>query len=286
MGENMDMQQVIAQAITLANEQLHISKSDGGVKTRNMRDSEPQQQPLAEASTQLPENLETLITVVTTAVMTAISASLPNLVNAAQNANCEKKMEVMQDKFQEKILDAKYDNDKIEQYGRRESIRIFGVPEDRSEKNDISVTRQKVIDTLKKIDVTVTHDNISAGHRIGKMGSGRVRPIICKFVSRQHRDLVMNNKHKIKGTEIFINEDLTYLRNRLLTYVKKNVPNVTPKSVHSVNGRITCKFSTDSDNKWHHFESPKDLLKSEFGPDSVDYGELGLSDNIMDFSTA
>ena len=54
-------------------------------------DSESQQQPLAEASTQLPENLETLITVVTTAVMTAISASLPNLVNAAQNANCEKK---------------------------------------------------------------------------------------------------------------------------------------------------------------------------------------------------
>ena len=52
-------------------------------------------------------------------------------------------MLVMQDKFQEKILDAKYDNDKLEQYGRRESIRIFGVPEDRSEKNDSSVTRQK-----------------------------------------------------------------------------------------------------------------------------------------------
>ena len=141
-----------------------------------------------------------------------------------------------------------------------------------------------MIDTLKKIDVNVTHESISAGHRIGAISSGRVRPIICKFVSRQHKDLVMNNKHKIKGTEIFINEDLTYLRNKLLTYVKKKVPNVSPKSVHSVNGKIACKFSTDSDNKWHHFESPKDLLKSEFGPDSVDYEELGLSDNIVDFS--
>ena len=111
----MNMQKVIVQAITVANEQLQIAKNDG-VKTRNIRDSESQQQQQlsSEASTQLPENLETLITVVTTAVMTAISASLTNLVNAAQNANCEKKMLVMQDKFQEKILDAKYDNDKLE----------------------------------------------------------------------------------------------------------------------------------------------------------------------------
>ena len=92
MDVNMNMQQVIAQVITLANEQLQIAKNDG-VKTRNIRDSESQQQQQlsSEASTQLPENLETLITVVTTAMMTAISASLPNLVNAAQNANCEKK---------------------------------------------------------------------------------------------------------------------------------------------------------------------------------------------------
>ena len=190
----------------------------------------------------------------------------------------------MQGEFPNKVLDNKYDNDKLEQYGRRESIRIAGVPEDDNENTDTSITRQKVIDTLKKIDVDITHESISASHRIGKKNSRYHRNIICKFVSRQPKELVMKNRAKIKGTDIFINEDLTPLRSKLLTYIKTKVQNVNQKSVHSIGGKIACKFTNDEENKWHHFESPKELLSSKYGPDNLDYNALGLNDYILEVS--
>ena len=74
------------------------------------------------------------------------------------------------------------------------------------------------------------------------------------------------------------------MRSKLLKYVKSNVPNVIPKSVHSIGGKITCKFSNDHEKKWHHFETPKDLLNSVFGPANFDYNALGRSECILDFS--
>ena len=100
-------------------------------------------------------------------------------------------------------------------------------------------------------------------------------------MSRQPKEKVIKNRSKIKGTDIYINEDLTPLRSKLLTYVKTKVENVNQKSVHSIGGKIACKFTNDPDNKWHHFESPKDLLISSFGPDTLYYSFLGLSDCII-----
>ena len=37
-------------------------------------------------------------------------------------------------------------------------------------------------------------------------------------------------------------------------------------------------------NKWHHFEHAKDLLKSPFGPENIDYNALGLNECILDFT--
>ena len=116
----------------------------------------------------MSEDTTTLITVVTMAVLTAVNASLPALINASQDAKYNEKLTKMQSVFQGKVLDSKYDNDRLEQYGRRETIRISGVPEDENEMNDTSITIQKVIDTLKKIDVEIVHDDISASHRLGK----------------------------------------------------------------------------------------------------------------------
>ena len=62
------------------------------------------------------------------AVLTAVNASLPALISASQDAKYQEKLSKIKNKFQDKILDGKYDNDKLELYGRRESIRISGVP--------------------------------------------------------------------------------------------------------------------------------------------------------------
>ena len=128
----------------------------------------------------------------------------------------------------------------------------------------------------------IAHVDISACHRLGKKNTRYHRNIICKFVSRQPKELIMKNRPKIKGTDIYINEDLTPLRSKLLTYVKTKLENVNQKSVHSIGGKIVCKFSNDPENKWHHFESPKDLLKSDFGPGNLDYDALGLNNCIFE----
>ena len=275
--QGIDVQQVIAEAVTAANSELQKLKSEGnqGIKTRNRSE---------DGGDMLPENTTALITVVITSVLTAVNASLPAIVNAALNKKYEEKLSTMKNKFQDKLMDSKFDNDRLEQYGRRESIRILGVAEAIGEKHDTSITRQKVIDTLKKIDVDVSHDSMSAAHRIGKENPRFARQIICKFVSRQPKELVMKNRFKIKGTDIFINEDLTPLRSKLLNYIKTNVPNVVPKSVHSIGGKIACKFSNDSDNKWHHFENAKDILKSALCPNTVDFSALGLDNCLLDIT--
>ena len=138
--------------------------------------------------------------------------------------------------------------------------------------------------TLVREGYAESHDSISAAHRIGKENARYPRQLICKFVSRQPKELVMKNRYKIKNTDIFINEDLTPLRSKLLNYVKTNVPNVVPKSVHSIGGKVACKFNNDSENKWHHFENAKDILKSTFCPNSVDYSALGLDNCLLDIS--
>ena len=271
--ESIDIQQVIAQAVSTANSELQKLKNDG-VKTRNKSDD----------NDMLPDNMTAHITIIITAVLTAVNASLPALVSASQNVNYEQKISVLKNKFQDKILDAKYNNDRLEQYGRRETIRISGVPEIENEDNDTSITRGLVIETIKKIDVDVSNDMISAAHRIGKRNSNYARQIICKFVSRQPKEQIMKNRYKAKGSDIFINEDLTPLRSKLLNYIKKNVPNVVQKSVHSIGGKIACKFSNDTDNKWHHFENARDIIKSSFAPENVDFSALGLNECILDLT--
>ena len=82
---------------------------------------------------------------------------------------------------------------------------------------------------------------------------------MLKFVSRQSKDKVIGNASKLRdnnssGNKQFINEDLTPLRSRLLTFIKTKVPIINSKSVHSREGRILCKKEEES-AKWIYIES-------------------------------
>ena len=107
------------------------------------------------------------------------------------------------------------------QYQRRESIRIFRVKEDPNETAE--VTETKALGVIRETGASVVDTDISAGHRVGKPRDGS-RAIIVKFVSRKKRqEVVMKNKN-LKGkaafSKVYVNDDLTVLRQRLLGYVK------------------------------------------------------------------
>ena len=171
----------------------------------------------------------------------------------------------------DKMIDSTIRDDALEMYNRRDSIRIYGVPQTDVEKTNSRVTVNKVMNIIKEIDLedVVKVADISACHRIHRRNKKNdlPDPIIIKFVSRQSKELVIANASKIRDktsssvSKQYINEDLTPLRSRLLTYIKTKIPTVVSKSVHSREGRILCK-KDEEQAKWIYIESIRDLKRT------------------------
>lgn len=101
--------------------------------------------------------------------------------------------------------------DDLEQYQRRQSLRIFGVEETEGENTDC-IAR----DIAVKIGVELSDTDIDRSHRVGRKSENKHRPIIVKFVSYRKRSEMYRNKKKLKNSGIVLREDLTQLRYKLL----------------------------------------------------------------------
>nr|XP_022921052.1 uncharacterized protein LOC111429387 [Onthophagus taurus] len=98
--------------------------------------------------------------------------------------------------------------DRLEQYTRRNSIRVFGVSE-----TDNENTEQVVLDIInKKMNLALLPDSIDRCHRVGPKRNGKNRPIIMKFISHKTKDRVFYHKKLLRGTQFIIREDLTHHR--------------------------------------------------------------------------
>ena len=82
--------------------------------------------------------------------------------------------------------------DSIEQNGRRETVRIFGVEEEPGED-----AFAKVVSVAEKAGVSVTKNDVSICHRLPSGGTGP-KPLIAKFVRRETKHQLMKNKRNIK----------------------------------------------------------------------------------------
>jgi hypothetical protein len=171
-----------------------------------------------------------------------------------------------------------YENDRLQQYTRRESVRVFGIKQ--AEKETAEQVEEKVMSVMRDAGVEIEGDDIAACHRAGKSVNG-ARPILVKFVSRKKRRELMMKKKSLKGKEkyigVFIGDDLTPLRSRLLGYVKR-LPCV--EKAWCIDGRIHCQKRVPpglvpADHpRPIVVETPDDLFK--LGLDHVDYTALGL----------
>ncbi|KAL8577578.1 hypothetical protein ACOMHN_044258 [Nucella lapillus] len=85
--------------------------------------------------------------------------------------------------------------DELEQYSRRNSIRVIGVPECEGENTD-EITKK--IDS--EIGVVVDSSMIDRSHRVGNKPSGNEpgnRAIIVKFTSYRHKQQLLVAKKKL-----------------------------------------------------------------------------------------
>ena len=75
-----------------------------------------------------------------------------------------------------------YENDRLQQYSRRESVRIFGIRQ--ADGETAEQVEQKVLAVFKEAGADIKEEDIAAVHRVGKVGRGP-RPILVKFVSHK-----------------------------------------------------------------------------------------------------
>ena len=88
-------------------------------------------------------------------------------------------------------------NDNLEQYTRRNSLRISGLPD--SDNEDVG---QKVLELcLQQLQNPVTSSDIDRIHRLGKIGSSNPRPVLVKFASYGARSSVLKAKSVLRPSD-------------------------------------------------------------------------------------
>ncbi|XP_065680481.1 uncharacterized protein LOC136094469 [Hydra vulgaris] len=102
----------------------------------------------------------------------------------------------------------------IEDRNRRNNLRIDGLIEGADEK-DWEDTKNKV----KKLfveNLEIANDiRIERAHRVGNGGFERVRTIMLKLHDFKDKAIIMDKANKLKGTNIYINEDFSETTRRI-----------------------------------------------------------------------
>jgi hypothetical protein len=133
----------------------------------------------------------------------------------------------------DKISELQKQVEDLQQYSRRNGLRISGIPEKPGEDTD-----KLVIDLAKELDVKISIAEISRSHRVGPPGIQR--PILVKFTGYRKRNEVIRARSKLKGrpgpTKVYINEDLSRQRAKLAARARQM----------KKDGRITDSWTADS----------------------------------------
>lgn len=149
----------------------------------------------------------------------------------------------------------KFELDKIEQYSRKDNIRINGIEQNENE-NTNDIIKQLASD----IGIAITDSDISVSHRLpGRPGS--TKPIIVKFVRRDMKTQMMKNKRKLKDAgrrNVYLNDDLTPLRAKITRIMRSET---TINSVWTIDGRIFCTVTDNGNDVKKTIDSPDDLFK-------------------------
>ena len=187
-----------------------------------------------------------IASIISVAVATAVSNAVKDVAETLKKST---------DDAQKFCLINRYENDRLEQYMRRDNLRIAGLSEEENE--DEETLLAKTIEVATDMGVTVEPGDISTVHRLGKPRAGVLnRPVIVRFCQRKKRNEVISKKKELKnkGRNIFVNEDLTPLRASLLKIVKEQdcVSNATTRD-----GRILAWLKDN--NRRVEVTTPADL---------------------------
>lgn len=145
--------------------------------------------------------------------------------------------------------------DDLEQYSRKNSLEIDGIPEE-----CYTSTEEVVLKVGNALNVDISPQDIEISHRINRRGSNS---IIVKFISHKVKTRLYKERVKLKNvnlkdlfpsysnaargesTRIFINESLTNYRRFLVGTANKMKRDGIFVSVWTIDGKIFAKTSPD-----------------------------------------
>ncbi|KAG8240470.1 hypothetical protein J437_LFUL018416 [Ladona fulva] len=127
--------------------------------------------------------------------------------------------------------------DAMEQYSRRKSLLIHGIPETKDE-NCVDVALAVFRD---KLNISIDSIRIDEAHRVGLPRTKtyeRPRPVVIKFMFYNDRHLVWTSKRSLKGTGLLITEFLTAIRKSVL-YSARDLAG--PRKVWTQDGKVVVQ---------------------------------------------
>ena len=179
-----------------------------------------------------------------------------------------------------------YRRDELEQYGRKESLRVIDVPEEPLAYNekgkivDNEDCAQIIIDAADTLGVKVEKQDIQRAHRMGKkkgpvkdpttgvMKPRKPRQIIVRFKDYNKRLSIVKKKKNLQNVakeknidklkNAFIVEDLTQLRSKLLWYAKNQCSGKFI-NCHTKEGKILAQIANSGKDEWVSLSNPDDF---------------------------
>lgn len=206
---------------------------------------------------QLREDIPKLIKEAVTDATKSLTGEIANLKsqnNLLQNENSNLRKSVKE--LNVKVNRVELLADSNEQYSRRNSLRIAGIPTVEGESTDA-----KVIELANDMGVNISESDIDRSHRVGPFRRGQ-RALIVKFTSYRARqklfairkDLRKSDKHR----DVFINEDITSRRSKLLFSARQLVRERRLRAAYTSDGKI---FVKDNDGEKHHITSTDQMTQ-------------------------
>ena len=165
----------------------------------------------------------------------------------------EKDAVIQQLQTQVSELDQKLDD--LEQYTRRNSLRVSGIPE--SAEEDCEALTLATLNESLSLEPPLSLADIDRLHRVGRPRTdGKPRQVLVKFATYRQRQRVMKKRPALTDSDLFLNEDLTQKRNHLLWAARVAKRNKRIKDCWSMEGRILIR---DLAEKAHHIKTIEDL---------------------------
>lgn len=138
------------------------------------------------------------------------------------------------------VSDLKNAVDELEQYGRRNAVRIWSkaMPEVPGESTDAVVQEY-----AHQVGVTLPPNSIGRSHRVGRPAPGKIRPIIVKFTTYNMRRMLYDARKR--SADVFVSEDLTAVRSNILYKARLERKVGRFKHCWSTDGRINIRMPDD-----------------------------------------